>query len=169
MLFRSRTVEIIVRGKVPDRPIDDKRKPIAFGAAFFGGLASLVGFILLSIFNPRVRYSDDLPQAVLDKVAVVVPAKQNQGEDLARAGFKLRNEIDMRRRDAKEPIVVAVSGTACSAGSSQTAAALCNAFSARNAAVLLVDANSQCRITGDFLLDDKPGLHDVMGAGLSIA
>jgi uncharacterized protein involved in exopolysaccharide biosynthesis/Mrp family chromosome partitioning ATPase len=165
----SRTIEIIAHGKVPDRPIEDKRKPIAFGAAFFGGLATFVGFIFLSIFNPRVRYSDDLPQAILDKVAVVVPAKQKQGADLARAGFKLRNEIDMRRSNANEPIVVAVSGTACNPGSSLTAAALCNAFSARNASVLLVDANNQSRITGDFSLEDKPGLHDVMGAGLSIA
>jgi uncharacterized protein involved in exopolysaccharide biosynthesis/Mrp family chromosome partitioning ATPase len=164
----SRTIEIIAHGKVPDRPIEDKRKPIAFGAAFFGGLATFVGFILLSIFNPRVRYSDDLPQAVLDKVAVVVPAKQKQGADLARAGFKLRNEIDMRR-NANEPIVVAVSGTACNPGSSLTATALCNAFSARNASVLLVDANNESRITGDFSLEGKPGLHDVMGAGLSIA
>jgi len=33
----------------------------------------------------------------------------------------------------------------------------------------LVDANNQSRITGDFSLEGKRGLHDVMGAGLSIA
>ena len=62
----SRTIEIIADAKVPDRPIDDKRKPMAFGAAFFGSMATVVGFILMTLLNPRARYSDDLPPAVAE-------------------------------------------------------------------------------------------------------
>ena len=107
---RSRSIDVIARGKVPDRPIDDKRKPVAFGAAFFGALATLIGFLLSSLLNPRIRYSDDLKPDVAEKVAVAVPDTGDKSAELKRAGLQLRNEIDMRRPNANTPIVIAVCG-----------------------------------------------------------
>jgi uncharacterized protein involved in exopolysaccharide biosynthesis len=164
----SRTIEIIAHAKVPDRPIDDKRKPMAFGAAFFGSMATLVGFILMTLLNPRVRYSDDLPPAVAEKIAAIVPAAGNREAELGRVALKLRNEIDISRSSAPSPLVVAVAGATPEADSARTATALCAAFSARSASVLLVDVNNQGRITADYSLAEKPGLSHVMGMDLPV-
>jgi uncharacterized protein involved in exopolysaccharide biosynthesis len=164
----SRSIDVIARGKVPDRPIDDKRKPIAFGAALFGALATLVGFLLSSMLNPRIRYSDDLKPDVAQKIAVALPDTDDKTTDRMRAGFLLRNEIDMRRPNADTPIVIAVSGGSPAATTSEIALALGGAFSARETRVLLIDANTTPLVTGEFALEGEPGLTDVMRGRLPL-
>jgi uncharacterized protein involved in exopolysaccharide biosynthesis len=165
----SRSIDVIARGKVPKRPIEDKRKPIAFGAALFGALATLVGFILSSLLNPRVRYSDDLKPDLTQKIAVTIPRALESSTDLTRACFRLRNEIDIRRAGTGEPIVVAVSGTTTAANTSEVAVALGSIYAAGNSSVLLIDANALSRITGNYSLDGNSGLVEVMGGGVPIA
>ena len=165
----SRAIDVIARGKVPKRPIEDKRKPIAFGAALFGALATLIGFVLSSLLNPRVRYSDDLEPNLAQKIAVTVPRDLKNGGDLTRACFKLRNELDIRRADSGESVVVAVSGTTSAANTSGVAIPLSSIYSSGNSAVLLIDANSLSRVTREYSLDGRSGLVDVMGGGMPIA
>jgi Mrp family chromosome partitioning ATPase/uncharacterized protein involved in exopolysaccharide biosynthesis len=165
----SRSIDIIARGKVPDRPIDDKRKPVALGAAFFGALATLIGFLLSSLLNPRIRYSDDFKPDVAQKIVVALPDADDKPIDRMRAGFQLRNEIDMRRPNADTPIVIAVAGGSPAAATSEVTLALSSAFSAREMRLLLIDANTNRRVTGEFALDGKPGLTDVMRDHLELS
>jgi uncharacterized protein involved in exopolysaccharide biosynthesis/Mrp family chromosome partitioning ATPase len=164
----SRAIDIIARGKVPDRPIEDKRLPLAFGAALFGGLGTLIMFILASILNPRIRYSDELEPGLASKIAVVIPQNSGSDLDLQRAGLKLRNEIDIRRSRMDEPIVVGVAGVSASDDASAMAIHLGAGFAARELRVLLIDANSACRVTSKFAIDGKAGLANVMGGESSI-
>jgi uncharacterized protein involved in exopolysaccharide biosynthesis len=165
----SRSIDVIARGKVPKRPAEDKRRPIAFGAALFGALATLIGFILSSLLNPRVRYSDDLKPDLAQKIAVTVPRTLGDNADLTRVCFKLRNEIDIRRAGTGEPIVVAVSGTTSAASTSRIAVALSSIYSAGKSSLLLIDANIKSRITEEFSLDGHSGLVNVMGGGVPVA
>jgi uncharacterized protein involved in exopolysaccharide biosynthesis/Mrp family chromosome partitioning ATPase len=165
----SRSIDVIARAKIPKRPIEDKRKPMAFGAAFFGAIATLVGFVLLSLLNTRVRYTDDLKPGLSKKIAVVIPSAHDDDADLMHAGFKLRNEVDIRRTAAEEAIVVAVGGTTSATDTSRIAVALSAMFSAGNVSVLLIDANATPRITGQFALDGRSGLANVMSEATPIA
>ena len=165
----SRSIDIIARGKVPKRPIEDKRRPIAFGAALFGALATLVGFILSSLVYPRIRYSDDLKADLSQKIAITLPRNIGNGTDLTRACFRLRNEIDIRRSRPGDPIVVAVSGATPAANTSGIAVALSSIYSAGDSSVLLVDANSLSRITEEYSLEGHRGLVNVISAGIPIA
>ena len=164
----SSSIDIIARGKVPNRPIEDKRKPIAFGAAFFGALMTLLGFILATLFNPRIRYSDDLKPELAQKIAVTIPGNDRDNANLARAGLKLRNEIDIRRAGTGNSIVISVSGTTAAANSSGVAVTLGDIFSAGRKSVLIIDANPRSQITTQLSLRSGSGLADLMSGNASI-
>lgn len=164
----SRAIDVIARGKVPDRPIEDKRMPLAFGAAIFGALGTLITFILASILNPRIRYSDDLEPGLSSKIALVIPESSGSNTDLQRAGLKLRNEIDMRRSSMDEPVVVGVAGVSASGDASAMAIDLGVGFAARELKVLLVDANPASHVTSRFAIESKAGLANVVAGEKSI-
>ncbi len=166
--FPGLSVEVIARGKVPDRPIEDKRATIAFGAAIFGVLGTLIAVILASIFSLRIRYSDDLDPRLSSKIAVVVPDGPISDADLQRASLKLRNEIDMRHDRVDAPVVVAMTDVSASGDASRMAVALSSTFAARKLKVLLIDANSTARITSQFEIEGDAGLADVMAGGMPI-
>ena len=139
----SRAIEVISRGKVPDGPIEDKRKPAALGAAVFGGLGTLAFFIGCSVFAGRVRYSDDLDQRGSGLLAGVVADTAGAADDLAAAAGKLRNEFDLRWPvQGAQPLVIGVLGVTAGAGATSLASALGRHFAAAGRKVLLIDANA---------------------------
>jgi hypothetical protein len=164
----SRSIDVIARGKVPDGPIEDKRKPIAFGAALFGALGLLASIVLASIFNPRVRFSDDLGPEVSKKTLAVVPGPHAGQTDLQVVGFKARNEIDMRSTAEAGPLVIGVAGTTTGGRSGQMASSLANAFAARNVNVLLLDVDSNGAVTDELDWSDESGLSDILEATISL-
>ncbi len=164
----SRSIDIIAGAKVPEMPISDKRKPLAFGAALFGAMATLVGFVLLSLINPRVRYSDDLKPRLGRKIAVAIRGGDANEAALTKAALKLRNEIDIRRSGTQSPVAIAVSGTTSETQSARITVALSNIFSAGKGSVLLIDANARSQITEQFSLAEHVGLANVMARGAFI-
>jgi uncharacterized protein involved in exopolysaccharide biosynthesis len=158
----SRSIEIIVRGKVPDRPIEDKRKPLALGAALFGVLGVLATFMLATIFYPRIRYSDDLGPRLGKKILAVIPGRQMTGADLRQASFKIRNEIDIRRTGQSRPLILGVAGVSASGQPEKLSVALANAFVARNMKVLLIDVDPHKAVSKDLELTDAAGLSNAV-------
>jgi uncharacterized protein involved in exopolysaccharide biosynthesis len=165
----SRSIEIIARGKVPDRPIEDKRKPIAIGAALFGALGLLAMIVLASIFTPRVRFSDDLGAVTSKKILAVIPDRHISGADLQHASFKIRNEIDMRRTGESGPLVLGVAGIGADGRPEQLSIALAKAFVARDMKVLLIDADPNKAVTDELDLKTRPGLSNVIESELSVS
>jgi len=165
----SRAIDVIARGKVPDGPIEDKRKPIAFGAALFGALGLLASIVLASIFNPRIRFSDDLGSEVSKKTLVVLPGVHTSQSDLQLAGFNARNEIDMQGKTGSGPLVIGVAGTTTGGRSERMALSLGNAFAARDMKVLLVDVDPNRAVTSELELSDQCGLADIMDATISMS
>jgi uncharacterized protein involved in exopolysaccharide biosynthesis len=158
----SRPIDVIARGKVPDGPINDKRLPIAFGAAVFGGMGTVAMFVLGALLAPRARYSDDVDARIEKNLAAVVPTGAEAESCRLRAGFKLRNEIDMRCRSAEPPLVIAVSGVSASTRTSRVTVALGQAFAARDLKVLLVDADPKSRLTVSADAGSGPGLANLI-------
>ena len=165
----SRSIEVIVRGKVPDGPIEDKRKPISLGAAMFGALGIFATFILASVFYPRLRFSDDLGPKLSKKILAVIPGYRMTGADLRHASFKIRNEIDIRRTGENRPLVLGVAGISQSGRPEELSVALANAFVARNMKVLLIDADPDKAVTGELDLTKKPGLSNVLESAVPVA
>jgi len=58
-------IEILSRGSTPDMPHQDKRKQFAILAALAGSGAVVVAVLLLRLFSPHLRYSDDLDTAMI--------------------------------------------------------------------------------------------------------
>lgn len=158
----SRSIDLIAEAKVPKQPISDKRKPLALGAGMFGALATLVGFILLSLINPRVRYTDDLRPGVHRKIALAMRGEREDEAELTRVALKLRNEVDIRRPEADGPIVIAVSGTTSNTRAARISVALSDAYAAGKGSVLLVDANARSQVTEQFSTGHHAGLAGVM-------
>jgi uncharacterized protein involved in exopolysaccharide biosynthesis len=164
----SRSIEIIVRGKVPDRPIEDKRKPLALGAALFGALGVLATFMLATIFYPRIRYSDDLGPKLGKKILAVIPGQEMAGADLRHASFKIRNEIDIRRTGQGRPLILGVAGVSASGQPEKLSVALANAFVARNMKVLLIDVDPHKAVTEDLELTDSEGLSNAVESEVQV-
>jgi uncharacterized protein involved in exopolysaccharide biosynthesis len=164
----SRSIDVIARGKVPDGPIEDKRRPIAFGAALFGALGLLASIVLASIFNPRIRFSDDLGPEVSKKTLAAIPGLHAGQTDLQVVGFKARNEIDMRSTAEAGPLVIGVAGTTTSGRPGQMALSLANAFAARDVNTLLIDVDPNRAVTDELDLSDESGLSDILEAAISL-
>ena len=164
----SRSIDVIARGKVPDGPIEDKRKPIAFGAALFGALGLLATIVLASIFNPRIRFSDDLGPEVSKKTLAVIPGLHAGQTDLQVVGFKARNEIDMRSTAEAGSLVIGVAGATTGGRSGQMALSLANAFAARDVNVLLIDVDPNRAVTDELDWSDESGLSDILEATISL-
>jgi hypothetical protein len=154
---------------VPDGPIEDKRKPIALGAAMFGALGLLVSVVLASIFNPRIRFSDDLGPEVSKNTLAVIPGAHWSQSDFQLVGFKARNEIDMRGATGGSPLVVGVGGTTSGGRSEQVALSLANAFAARDLNVLLVEVDPSRTLSSELDLSDQCGLADIMKSTISLS
>jgi uncharacterized protein involved in exopolysaccharide biosynthesis/Mrp family chromosome partitioning ATPase len=164
----SRSIDVIARGKVPDGPIEDKRRPIAFGAALFGALGLLVSIVLASIFNPRVRFSDDLGPEVSKKTLAVIPSVHSSQSDLQLAGFNARNEIDMRGTAEGSPLIIGVAGTTTGGRPERMALSLANAFAARDSSVLLIDADPNRAVASELELGEQCGLADILESTVSL-
>lgn len=165
----SRSIEIIARGKVPDRPIEDKRKPIAVGAALFGALGVFASIILAAIFYPRIRFSDDLGPEAGKKILAVIPGDRVRGADLEQASFRIRNEVDMRRAGETGPLVLGVAGVSAHGRPEQLSIALANAFAAREMKVLLIDADPSRAVTAELGLTESAGLSNVIESSVPVA
>jgi len=136
----SRSVEIVAFGKVPDGPIEDKRKPAALGAAVFGSLGTLASLVLLTVVGGRLRFSDDLDARASSLLGAVI-ADAGRGE-MADAARRIRNELDLRwPSEPAEPLVIGVVGTSARAGSTSLVAALGRHYAGAGLRALLVDAN----------------------------
>ncbi|MEP6389969.1 MAG: hypothetical protein ABJ056_08585 [Halioglobus sp.] len=139
----SRAIEIIAMGKVPDGPIEDKRKPAALGGAVFGGLGALFFVIGASILAGRVRYSDDLGERGYGLLAGVVEDSANPTDSLNAFAGKLRNEFDLRLPlSGSQSLVIAVAGVSAGAGVTRLTSAIADHYAGANRKVLLIDANS---------------------------
>ena len=164
----SRAIDVIARGKVPDGPIEDKRKPIAFGAALFGALGLFVSIVLASIFNPRIRFSDDLGPEVSKKTLAIIPGFHTSPSDLQLVGFNARNEIDMQGTADSSPLVIGVAGTTTDGRHERMALSLANAFAARELNVLLIDVDPGRAVTSELKLNDQRGLADIMDSTITL-
>jgi len=164
----ARPIEIIARGKVPDGPIEDKRKVFAFGAAVFGAMATFIAFIFSSLINSYIRYSDDLDVRTADKITAVVSKKQDNDRELRRASFKLRNEIDMRRTSTAKPLVIGVAGVSQTGEPARMATSLSSVYAARDLNVLLIDADPSATLTKELKLTEGVGLANVVGVNTPI-
>jgi uncharacterized protein involved in exopolysaccharide biosynthesis/Mrp family chromosome partitioning ATPase len=164
----SRSIDVIARGKVPDGPIEDKRKPIALGAAMFSGLGVLGMIVLASIFYPRIRFSDDLGPETSNKILAVIPGHHEGSADLQLAGFKVRNEIDMRSAPGGGHRVIGVAGTTQAGRPDRMAISLAKAFAARDVKVLIIDADPAAAVTAELEVRDEPGLCDIMAAAATL-
>jgi len=139
----SRAVEIIAVGKVPDGPIEDKRKPAALGAAVFGGLGTLAFFIAGTVLAGRVRFSDDLDERAGGLLAAVVADETDARGELDAAARRLRNEVDLRwPSQGTKPLVIGVVAAAPSAGATSLVDALGRHYAAAGRSTLLIDANA---------------------------
>jgi uncharacterized protein involved in exopolysaccharide biosynthesis len=165
----SRSVEIIVRGKVPDGAIEDKRKPAALGAAVFGGLGCFACVILGTLAIGRIRFSDDLDPRGSRLLAAVAPVDEG-GTQIHVAARRLRNEFDLRWPERiNEPLVISVLTTNPGAGGSAFASAIGQTYAAARRRVLLIDADPggnglsrRCGIAGSL------GMRAVSTGGLDL-
>jgi Mrp family chromosome partitioning ATPase len=167
----SRAVEIIAVGKVPDGPIEDKRKPAALGAAVFGGLGTLAFFIAGTVLAGRVRFSDDLDERAGGLLAAVVADETDPRRGLDAAASRLRNEIDLRwPSQGTKPLVIGVVAAAPGAGATSLVDALGRHYAAAGRSTLLIDANaadsSLSRLYG---ASDAPGAAAVAHGNVAIA
>jgi Mrp family chromosome partitioning ATPase/uncharacterized protein involved in exopolysaccharide biosynthesis len=139
----SRAIEIVALGRLPDGPIEDKRKPLALGAGVFGSLGTLALVIAGSVLAGRVRFSDDLDDRSSEILAAVVAQETPPGDSLPEAARKIRNELDLRwpQREA-QPLVIGVVGTAQGAGTTSIAHALGSHYADAGRRVLLIDADA---------------------------
>jgi Mrp family chromosome partitioning ATPase/uncharacterized protein involved in exopolysaccharide biosynthesis len=139
----SRAIEIIALGKVPQRPIEDKRKPAALGAAVFSGLGTLAIFIGGIIVGGRVRYSDDLDERSADALAAVIEQSEEPAESFAEAARGLRNELDLRwPQQESQARVIGIVGTGRNAGVSSITYAFGINYARAGLKVLLIDADT---------------------------
>ncbi|MGD8347174.1 MAG: hypothetical protein PVI83_07995, partial [Lysobacterales bacterium] len=145
----SRNVEIVAFGKIPDGPIDDKRKPAALGAAVFGALGTLAGFVLLTLIGGRLRFSDDLDARASGLLGAVVG---DAGEDeVTDAAGRIRNELDLRwPPEPARPLVIGFAATSAGAGATGLVAALGCHYAASGLKVMLIDANTDVPASGQY-------------------
>ncbi|MEP1471024.1 MAG: hypothetical protein ABJK25_08645 [Halieaceae bacterium] len=170
----SRAIEIIAMGKVPDGPIEDKRKPAALGGAVFGGLGALALFVVASVFAGKVHYSDDLGKNAYELLAGVIEDSERPMESMLEFAGKLRNEFDLRLPSAgSQPLVIAVVGSDVGAGATSMSSALATHYASAGRKVLLVDANpagrglchlyQQTEMPGALaVIQDETGLDDAV-------
>jgi len=132
----SRTVEIVAFGKVPDGPIEDKRKP---AAAVFGGLGTLACFVLLTVVGGRVRFSDDLDVRASNLLGAVMA---DTGDDeMVDAARRIRNELDLRwPTKPGRSLVIGCVTTSAGAGATSLLSALGRHYAGAGLRVLLIDA-----------------------------
>jgi Mrp family chromosome partitioning ATPase/uncharacterized protein involved in exopolysaccharide biosynthesis len=139
----TRSVEIVAFGKVPDGPIEDKRKPAALGAAVFGSLGALSCFVLLTVVGGRVRFSDDLDARASSLLGTVIADADQGGGEMDEAARRLRNELDLRWPSSpKRSRVIGFVATSGDAGATSLVSALGRHYAAAGRRVLLIDANS---------------------------
>ena len=143
----SRSVEIVAFGKVPDGPIEDKRKPAALGVAVFGGLGTIACFVLFTVVGGRVRFSDDLDARSSDLLGAVIA--DSGDHEMADAARRIRNELDLRwpSRPGRS-LVVGCVATSAGAGATSLVSALGRHYAGAGLNVLLIDANSTLCGTG---------------------
>ena len=140
----SRAIEIVALGRVPDAPIEDKRKPLALGAGVFGSLGTLALVIGGCLLAGRVRFSDDLDSRSRELLAAVVPQKADPRESLGEAAREVRNELDLRLQQREtQPMVLGVVGAGEGTGSTSMALAMGEHYTNTGRNVLLIDADAR--------------------------
>ena len=159
----SRAIEIVALGRLPNGPIEDKRKPLALGAGIFGSLGTLALIIAGSVLAGRVRFSDDLDDRSTEILAAVMSEDPGFDNSLPEAASKIRNELDLRwpQRD-RQPLVLGVVGTAEGDGTTSIAHALGEHYSNAGRRVLLIDADANHNgLTRLCQVAAQPGVVDV--------
>ncbi|NQX88387.1 MAG: hypothetical protein HRT77_06960 [Halioglobus sp.] len=160
----SRAVEIVAEGKVPDSPVDDKRKPAALGGAVFGGLGALSLFIGTTLIAGRVRFSDDLPRDSHALLTNAIPDLANPTVDMLNHTPQIRNEFDLHPAiPHTEPLVMAIVGQSVSAGTTTICMAMAAHYSSCGRKVLLIDANvANSGLCNRYDIDSLPGIEKVL-------
>jgi len=137
----SRSIEIVARGAMAERPVENKAKPAALGGAVFGGLGTLGFVVLLTVVRGRLRFSDDLNRGKQGLLAAVAPDGDDAG-GLSQAAQKVRNEIDLDSPGSEiKPLVVGVVNSVPGAGCTSFALELARSFRSAGRSVLLVEAD----------------------------
>ena len=159
------------RGKKPDGPIDDKRKPAALGAAVFGGLGTFAFLVVGTLLIGRVRFSDDLDQRATNLLAAVAKDAPSAKVPLGGAARKLRNEFDLRMPSSNHrPLVIGVVSTDTGSGATSMADALARIYAANNRKVLLIDTDLREQgLTRMYQLDQSPGVLEVVSGAIALA
>lgn len=140
------TVDILSRGAFPERPIEDKRRPLAAGAMLVGAGGTAVMLVLWTLFAGRLRFSDDLDGIVDTKrLATVLAHAPEPNASLAAAAFALRNSIDLLGSTGSR--VIAIAGSEVGVGTTAIAAALARALAEAGRPVLRIDVAGQ-RVAG---------------------
>jgi Mrp family chromosome partitioning ATPase len=152
-------VEVIAFGKIPEGPIDDKRKPAALGAAVFATLGTLMLTIISTMLAGRLRFSDDMDARGESLLAAVVPDVEPPGEALAAAAVELRNEIDLRwPRQGTGAMVLGVVGASTGAGATSLAGALGMHYAGTGRRVILAEVDAASGAYRDAVQSDSPGV-----------
>jgi Mrp family chromosome partitioning ATPase len=138
----SRAIEIIALGKVPDGPIEDKRKPLALGAAVFVSLGTLALVIASSVLAGVVKFSDDLDDRSREILATVIK-EDSTADDFREVARKIRNELDLRWPQPRtQPLILAVLGTGEEVGVTTVTRAMGEHYASAGRRVLLIDADA---------------------------
>lgn len=158
------TVEILSRGAFPERPIEDKRRPLAAGAMLVGAGGTAVMLVLWTLLAGRLRFSDDL-DGVIDtkRLATVIAQGPEATASLAEAAVGLRNSIDLLGSAGSK--VIAVAGSEAGVGTTAIAVALARALAEAGGLVLRIDVSGQGVAGAELgLLDVAAGQIELMDA-----
>jgi len=139
----SRAIQVVALGKLPNGPIEDKRKPLALGAGLFSSLGTLAFVIGASLIAGRIRFSDDLDARGVGILAAVIPEEKAVDEALVRAASELRTEFELRwPQQENRASIIAVVGAQEMAGVSSLSSAIGLNYAASGQRVLLVDLDT---------------------------
>ncbi|MCU0790458.1 MAG: hypothetical protein MUE79_05320, partial [Nitratireductor sp.] len=151
--------EVVARGSVPDKPFEDKRKPMAM-VGMMGGLG--FGFALVALWGmvrPTIRSESDL--AALGKSVMPAGAVASPDESV----HKLRNtlHIALARHPASQGRTISVIGGGKSPGASAFALSLAKSFAEAGSRTALIDANlNNPALSGRLGAGEEPGITDWM-------
>jgi tyrosine-protein kinase Etk/Wzc len=151
--------EVVARGAVPDKPFEDKRKPMAM-IGLFGGVG--IGFALIAlwgILRPTIRSEADL--GALGKSVISAGSAGSEDEPV----HKLRNtlHVALARHPAAQGRTIAVIGGGRSPGATALAHSLAKSFGEAGSRTALIDANlDNPELSWRLGMAEEPGISDWM-------